>query len=462
MPLTRRQAPVDHFAANEGRFNAARETHGQIGDFAFGHGSRGTVLEAGAVHRLGEAMASEADEEDYGFAGVPPSAFAVTPGGSSEPMSKGEVLRHWEIPPNGPANQGVFMGASSERQRRKKFDERGAQIDAFHTQAGTPTSTMEHGGDVMGQAIDNRLAHLHPDRDPYWYGAEGRAPQMIRDAAQETGLRASQMRRGVAHFSPQMLWDKELKSGPRKGQTVYPNLEASVQMAKEIAVVNPQTAEEAVAAGREIKISQAATADMKGKGARALSGHEDPSKTIESDLHKVKSFDVALGDPNHQDSTAHVFAQSPGRGASWAEGLRSGGFGLSPMVARHVMDTHVGDTHDADALGIKESMVQHPTEKNNNGKPTKYGVVSGLKNKPFQATFLEKPSGYDFAVATNTVASAEAFRRDYAEQHASGGKDAADAWARSNAIRYTVAASQSSQWSDRRDDNPRGRGKKRA
>lgn len=458
---SRRAAPVDHFAANESRFNAARETHAKIGDFAFGPNSSGanTTLETGAVHRVAEALASHHDEEDYGFAGMPPSAFRMSPEGAMPGlMTKSNVLSHWEVPEHGPANSGVFMGATTPNQRRKKFDERAAEIDAFHAKAGTQTAAMEHGGDVLGQSVDNRMAHFHPDRDPDWYGPHGRAPRMIREAADSVGLRASQTRRGVAHFSPQMKWDQELKSGPRKGQTIYPNLEAAVIMAKAVGPLNPQTADEAMDLGRGTKLPFASTGDMKAKGARALTGHEDPSKTIVSDLHKVTSFDVALGDPNHRDEATHKYAKSES-GAEWASGLRNGGFGFSPTVARHVMDSHVADTHDADALGIKEAMVSHPTEVRPNGKPRKYGAVSGLADKAFHVKMLEKPSGYDMAVASNTIASAEAFQRDYGYQEKTGGKAAADAWARHHAIRYTIAAAQSSQWTDRRDDNPRGRGR---
>lgn len=447
---TRRQAPVDHFAANEQRFNQARVVQSQIGDYAFGAGSRTTNLESGAVHRVAEAMASRPGEEDPGFAGMPPSAFRTNIGESAPQglMPKARVLQHWEVPEHGKANSGQFMGASTPRQREAKFNERAAEVDAFHVKAGTQTAAMEHGGDVLGQSVDARLSHFSPDRDPDWYGPNGRAPQMIREAAGRVGISASWMRRGVSHLSPQQMWDMTLKSGPRKGQTVYPNLDAAVHMAKLVGPLNPQTADEALTIGRDSKIPFAATGDMKSKAARALSGHEDTSGTIVSDLHKVTSFDVALGDPNHRDSSP-MYAKTS-RGASWAKDLRKGGFGMSPLVARHVMDSHVGDTHDADALGIKESMVQHPTEKNPNGKPVKYGAISGIKNKPFHAQFLEKPSGYDLSVASNNIAASDAFTRDYEHHEQTLGTDAAELWARRHAMRYTVAASQSSQWTDLR------------
>jgi len=409
------------FGKFQKRAAKADKTLQTIQDYSHGIGSRNTALESNIINTVDtrNQLADDGytDDEIMNATAMPPSLMHQQVYGGGV-VSHADVLKRWETPEHDSANTG-FMGATKTTKERM-FNDRVGEMEQFHDMAGIKRGRS----DVMSWSINNRKKNFNTESRP-WYGRGGHSLDLIQSAANRVGLPFSRMRRIVALNSPNHAWDEFPKSGPRAGQMVYPNIETAegvVHAVQGSLADKPEDYERAMHAAETAPASHGGSstgrAANKRKSAPTVWGEGDMSDTIVSDLHKVPSFDVALANP-----TSSVY-------------------GYSPHVERHILQSHVADTWDAAAMGIKEKMRKAPTPE----KPLRtVGAISGVE-KGFHAKFLEKPSGYDLATATAKIAAAELFNDHYKAQLQVGGRAHAESWAQANSWRYEPAHFQSNLW----------------
>lgn len=434
------------------RVNRAEEVHSDIRRLAYGKEVDTRMPEGVSLRSGGSANeivhADAADDaarvlEVDGLAGL----LSMKNSGVNTADPEAIVRTAWNLPPNHPSSQGGHMGyqraVQSPNARKSVGEFHDDRINELKTgedfksfRKNNSLTVRSRSENVFDALVTNRKHHFSGQLAPWYEGNQtgettpegapiyddGESVKVVHDIANRYRVDPAVARRATAMGSMKSVWSQTDKN---TGVTTYPNAEGA-------------TAQVRRAMDRtDLSISEVTRAD---EGGDVISSVLGPRRELIAEMARgehsapTELIKPAKGQtvPTAKQSNFDVGLTSP----------HSSRYGYSSWVAAERSKAFTSDTHDLKAAGVKTPA--KPVY-NEDGTP-RVNTAGDPVTRNAGETWIGKPSGYDISRASAIVMLADQFSDRIASERASGGEEAATAWARRNAHVYTPNNAQADMW----------------